>query len=148
MVRSSWWWIAGLAVGCTSSAQTARSSSSPDASVQVAAKPLSGPAARALPDAGLTLEPMAPPTAGTIPEPRMELQVPSPTAAAGIRATQNDAPPPPKPVLKTGHHPYSPVPPKPDSEGRIPVPRQDPNAPTVPVQPKAPSNTNAPPADR
>ena len=86
MFRSSWWWIAGLALGCSSSAQTARASSSPDASVHLAAQPLSGPAARSLPDAGLTLEPMAPPTAGTIPEPRMELQVP-------------------KPAVKTGQHP-------------------------------------------
>jgi hypothetical protein len=82
MVRNSWWWIAVLALGCSSSAQTARSSS-PDASVHLAAQPLSGPAARALPDAGLTLAPMAPPTAGTIPEPRMELQVPKPSVKTG-----------------------------------------------------------------
>ena len=43
MVRNSWWWIAVLALGCSSSAQTARSSS-PDASVHLAAQPLSGPA--------------------------------------------------------------------------------------------------------
>jgi hypothetical protein len=28
------------------------------------------------------------------------------------------------------------------------VPRQDPNTPTVPVRPKAPANSNAPPANR
>jgi len=148
MIRSSWWWIAGLTFGFTSSAQTAHSSSSSDASAHMTAQPLSGPAARALPDAGLTLQPMAPPAAETIPEPRMELKVPSPATTTGVRATQNDTPPPTKPALKTGHHPYSPVPPKPDSKGQMPVPRQDPNAPTVPAQPKAPSNTNAPPADR
>jgi hypothetical protein len=60
---------------------------------------------------------------------------------------QNDAPPPTKPVLRTPRRPYSPVPPKPDSQGRMPVPTADPNAPTLPVQPKGPSNTNAPPAD-
>lgn len=106
------------------------------------------PAERALPDAGLTLQPMVQPGAGTIPEQRLELQVPSPAGAAGFRAPQNDAPPPTKPVLRTPHRPYSPAPPRPDSQGRMPAPKLDPNAPTVPVQPKGPSNANAPPADR
>ena len=148
MVRSSWWLVSGLALGCASSAESARSSS--DASAPVAAQAVAAPEERALPDAGLglTLQPMVPPAAGTIPDQRLELQVPAPAAAAGIRATQNDAPPPTKPVLRTPRRPYSPVPPKPDSQGRMPVPSVDPNAPTMPVQPKAPSNTNAPPADR
>lgn len=143
MIRS-WWLISGLLFGCASSAPA-----------PVAAQPLASPAEVALPDAGLTLQPMVPPAAGTIPEPRLELQVPAPAAsagataagAAGFREVQNDAPPPAKSGLHIADRPYSPTPQKPDSKGRMSVPRQDPNAPTVPVQPKGPASTNAPPAD-
>lgn len=135
MVPSSWWLVAGVAFGCANSPETPHPS--PDAQVPIAGQALPTPAERALPDAGLTLRPMVPPGAGT-----------SSGGAAGIRAPQNDAPPPAKPVLRTPQRPYSPTPPKPDSQGRMPAPTLDPNAPTMPVQPKGPSNTNAPPADR
>jgi len=146
MVRSRWWLAAGLAFGCASSPES--SHPQPDAAVPVAAQALDSPAERALPDAGLTLQPMVQPGTGTIPEQRLELETPTTAGAAGFRAPQNDAPPPVTPVLRTPHRPYSPTPPKPDSQGRMPVPKADPNAPTVPVQPKGPANTNAPPADR
>jgi len=61
---------------------------------------------------------------------------------------QNDAPPPTTSPLHIPDRPYSSTPSKPDSQGRMPVPRNDPNAPTVPVLPKGPASTNAPPADR
>ena len=146
MVRSSWWLAASVVLGCASSPGS--SHPAPDASMPVAAQTLDAPAERAQPDAGLTLKPMTPPATGTISDERLELDVPSPAAAAGIRATQNDAQPPTNPGLRLPKRPYSPVPPKPDSEGRIPVPRQDPNTPTAPVRPKAPANSNAPPANR
>lgn len=146
MVPSSWWLVAGVAFGCASSPDTPHPSA--DAPVPVAGQALPNPAERALPDAGLTLRPMVPPGAGTIPEPNLELQTPNSGGAGGIRAPQNDAPPPAKPGLRTPQRPYSPTPPKPDSQGRMSAPTLDPNAPTMPVQPKGPSNTNAPPADR
>ena len=147
MVRRSWWLAAGLTLGCASSAESSRPS--PDASAPVAAQALAAPEERALPDAGLTLQPMVPPAAGTIPDQRLELEVPTPTAgASGFREVKNDAPPPTKSGLKIPDRPYSAVQPKPDSQGKMPVPKRDPNAPTVPVLPKGPANTNAPPADR
>lgn len=154
MVRS-WWLISGLLLGCAGSAESSRPP--PEASATGASQPVASPAEVALPDAGLTLQPMVPPAAGTIPEPRLELEVPTPAASAGVtgagaagfRQVQNDAPPP---TSSGGPHiadrPYSPTPAKPDSQGRMPVPKHDPNAPTVPVQPKGPASTNAPPADR
>jgi hypothetical protein len=147
MVRSSWWLAAGLTFGCASSPESPHPP--PAAPVPVAAQAPDSPAERALPDAGLTLQPMVPPGAGSIPEQRLELQTPTTTAgAAGIRAPQNDAPPPVEPILRTPQRPYSPTPPRPDSQGRMPAPKLDPYAPTVPVQPQGPSNANAPPADR
>lgn len=147
MVRRSWWLAAGLAFGCASSAESSRPS--PDASVPVAAQALAAPEERTLPDAGLTLQPMAPPAAGAIPDQRLEYPDSTPAAgAAGFREVQNDAPPPKKTGLKISDRPYSAVPPKPDAQGKMPVPKRDPNAPTVPVQPKGPASTNAPPADR
>jgi hypothetical protein len=151
MVRS-WWLIAGLLFGCAGSAESSR----PPAEAPAPGAALASPAEVALPDAGLTLKPMVAPAAGTIPEPRLELEVPTPaasagaagTGAAGFRAVQNDAPPPTKSSLHISDRPYSSTPSKPDSQGRMPVPRNDPNAPTVPVQPKGPASTNAPPADR
>jgi len=147
----SWWLISGLLLGCAESSRPP-----PEAPASGAAQPLASPAEVALPDAGLTLQPMVPPAAGTIPAPRLELEVPTPAAsagataagAAGFRAVQNDAPPPTKSGLHIADRPYSPTPPKPDSSGRMPVPKHDPNAPTLPVQPKGPASTNAPPADR
>jgi hypothetical protein len=153
MVRS-WWLISGLLFGCAGSAESSRPSA--EAPAPGAAQSLASPAEVALPDAGLTLQPMVPPSAGTIPEPRLELEVPPPAAAAGatgggaagFRAVQNDAPAPTKSGLHIADRPYSATPPRPDSQGRMPVPKHDPNAPTVPVQPKGPASTNAPPADR
>jgi len=153
MVRS-WWLISGLLFGCAGSAESSRPPA--EAPVPGASQPVASPAEVALPDAGLTLRPMVPPAAGTLPEPRLELEVPTPAAsagataagAAGFREVQNDAPPPTKSGLHVADRPYSATQPKPDSQGRMPVPKHDPNAPTVPVRPYGPANSNAPPADR
>ncbi|HET9157328.1 MAG TPA: hypothetical protein VFN91_11715 [Myxococcaceae bacterium] len=146
MVRSAWWLAVALTFGCARPAENARPA--PEASAPVAAQTPAAPEERALPDAGLTLQPMVPPVAGEIPDQRLEFQNTAPAGAAGFRATQNDTPPPKQPVLRTSDRPYVPFPPKPDSEGRLPVPRQDPGAPTVPVKPKGPASTTTAPADR
>lgn len=153
MVRS-WWLISGLLLGCAGSAKSSRPTA--EAPAPGASQSLAAPAEVALPDAGLTLQPMVPPGAGTIPEPRLELEVPPPAAttgataagATGFREVPSDAPPPTTSGLHIADRPYSATPPRPDSQGRMPVPKHDPNAPTVPVQPKQPASTNAPPADR
>jgi len=147
MVRRSWWLAAGLTLGCASSAESSRPS--PEAPAPVAAQALAAPEERALPDAGLTLQPMEPPAPGTVSDQRMEFQDLTPAAgASGFREVQNDAPPPTKSGLRISDRPYSAVPPKPDAQGKMPVPKRDPNTPTVPVRPQGPASTNAPPVDR